>query len=184
MVYRLNPAYLTHCSQRGPERANTLHQRVRLTPSRQRTVTARKSRSAIDEHCWKFPRFDPLSKRSWSGLKTLFSDPHKLIFRWNYPVRFPLAASSVGSPPAQLSAALRVLHWRFGPAGVRSSTQPTVVVAKGKIANCRVTTRRSQTPNFCPRHAEHSKFLSPRHAEHSNTDGPKNLFSLARNLPL
>ena len=32
---------------------------------------------------------------------------------------------------------------------ISSGTQPTVVVAKGKIANCRVSTRLSQTPNFC-----------------------------------
>ena len=32
----------------------------------------------------------------------------------------------------------RFLHLRFGPPGVRSGTQPTVVVAKGKMTNCRV----------------------------------------------
>jgi hypothetical protein len=52
---------------------------------------------------------------------------------------FPLAALSVGSPPAQLSASLRVLHFVSALRVCWSGTQPTVVVAKGKISNCRVS---------------------------------------------
>jgi hypothetical protein len=38
---------------------------------------------------------------------------------------------------------------RFASAsGVRSGTQPTVIVAKGKIANCRVLRAISQTASF------------------------------------
>jgi len=46
------------------------------------------------------------------------------IFPWLHPQS---AARPHNSP-----LSLRVLHWRFGPPGVRSSTQPTVRVAKGK----------------------------------------------------
>jgi len=45
---------------------------------------------------------------------------------------------------------------RFGPAGVRSGTQPTVVVAKGKIANCRADARLFAHPKVLLHHpAEH-----------------------------
>lgn len=84
-----------------------------------------------------------------TGLKTLFAPPQHRVknLAHRHDWDSPLAALSVGSPPAQLCASLRVR--RFASAsGVRSGTQPTVVVAKGKIANCRVLRAFSQTARF------------------------------------
>ncbi len=53
----------------------------------------------------------------------------------------PLTRSSVGSPPAQLSASLRVRRFASALRVCGQATQPTVVVAKGKIANCRADAR-------------------------------------------
>jgi len=56
----------------------------------------------------------------------------------------PCAPFSVGSPPAQLSASLRVLRFTLALRVCWSGTQPTGVVAKGeKNPDCRVLTRPS-----------------------------------------
>ena len=55
----------------------------------------------------------------------------------------PCAPFSVGSPPAQLSASLRVLRFALALRVCWSGTLPTEVVARGKNPDCRVFTRPS-----------------------------------------
>ena len=149
VVYRFNRAYLpvpananrkeqTHfISECGPcaEDFKILSMLIPHVASRQsREKISRCDRRAL----MKNSPVRPPSKRFLTGLKTLYIDSNKFIIGWNPRMSFPFAASSVGSPPAQLSAALRVLRFALALRVCWSCTQPTGVVARGKNPNCRV----------------------------------------------
>ena len=102
------------------------------------------------------------SKRFRTGLKTLLYPFEQTSYWVESPHEFPLRCILSRQPARTTLRFAPSPPLRFGPAGVRSSTQPTVVVAKGKITNCRVLRARItgeivrnpfETPRsfrFCP----------------------------------
>src|ERR1043166_3914704 len=88
----------------------------------------------------------------------------KFIIRVTNPMLFPLSCILSRQPARTTLRCASSPPLRFGPAGVRSGTQPTVVVAKGKISNCRVCTRPSEIKSvrnpFAPKESRHFFYLS------------------------
>ena len=105
------------------------------------------------------------------GLTTLRT---KFIIRVTNPILFPLSCILSRQPARTTLRFASSPPLRFGPAGVRSGTQPTVVVAKGKsliVACSRALSEiKSVRDSFAPKESWHFFYLSAVVQKRPSTD--------------